>query len=59
MNKEVIKKYKKEFDAWLDGATIQWYDGVNEEWVTEEHFTWPQVGRKADAYKLRIKPQIK
>jgi len=23
MNKEVIKKYKKEFNAWLDGAEIQ------------------------------------
>jgi len=56
MNKDVIKEYKKEFDAWLDGAILQYYDSVNNEWVTEPDFIWPRGGRKVNAYQFRIKP---
>lgn len=40
MNKELIKKYKKEFDHWLNGGNIQVYYKTDDEpkwWVDEEN----------------------
>ncbi len=51
LNKEVVKKYKKEFDAWLDGASIQFKDSSDIEWRT---FT-PSWSSTVGEYRIRPK----
>lgn len=53
MSKEGIIKNKAVFDAWLEGATIQYYDDNGETWynVHNNNPTWNIL------YNYRVKPK--
>lgn len=44
MNKELIKKYKAEFDWWLDGGYLLFKQHDGSDWYDKDTYEWNHVG---------------
>ena len=46
MNKELIKKYKAEFDHWVNSGEVHYTDNGNNWWIAHDTHEWNEIDLK-------------